>query len=165
MRNNHKAKKLAMRVSAMGLVLVMVISLIGTLSLDANAALSLEGIEEIKKDGHMTILEIVPEEHSGSIGYYVGGQEPTANWYNEVGKKSGKEESADERKTHADNLFAKLQSQNLSLMSTATTAADDAYPLTFKGLYTEYKPWEDTSDVKPEDLTIVSLATTEEQRV
>ena len=165
MRNKHKAKKLAIRISAMGLAVVMVISLIGTLSLDANAALSLEGIEEIKRDGRMTILEIVPEEHSGSIGYYVGGQEPTANWYNEVGKKAGKEESASERKTYADTLFAKLQSQNLSLMSEGTATAADAYPLTYKGEYVERKPWELGEDTSNVNYTLVRLAEAEEQSV
>jgi hypothetical protein len=156
----------------MGLALVMVISLIGTLSLDAEAALSLEGIEEIKKDGHMIILEIVPKEHRGSIGYYVGGQEPTANWYNEVGK----ENSASEREKYANKLFANLQSAQLM-----NDPGDDTnhgrdygmdaetvvktYPLTYKGKYQEFKPWEVTSKVDSEDLTLVSLATVEEQLV
>ena len=159
MRNNHKAKKLTMRISAMGLALVMVISLIGTLSTDAGAVVSLSGIEKIKNTGHLSILEIVPKADSGSIGYYVGGQEPTRNWYSQVANTVGMQA----RTTYANTLFTNLQ--NRGLMSTETTAVYDAYPLTYKGPYQEYKPWEIPSTVKPEDLTVLNLAQAEEQTV
>jgi hypothetical protein len=47
----------------------------------AEAAMSLPGIEQIKHSGStFNILEIVPQAGSGSIGWYVDGQEPGANW-------------------------------------------------------------------------------------
>ena len=159
MRNNYKAKKLAIRISAMALALVMVISLIGTLSLDANAALSLSGIEKIKNTGHLSILEIVPKSGSGSIGYYVGDQEPTSNWYSQVGNIVGYEA----RKTYADKLFTDLK--NRGLMSPDATTTYDTYPLTYKGQYTEYKPWNIPENVDISTLTAVKLAQSEEQNV
>lgn len=174
MRNNHKAKKLAMRVAAMGLALVMVISLVDTMSLNASAAVSLRGIEKIKNTGFLSILEIVPVADSGSIGYYVGGQEPTANWYNDVGNIEGSEA----RKAHADALIGTPQKgdtpqkvgklQAAGLMSSpdidASTAATN-YPLTYKGEYVEYKPWDTPDGVDIKSLPAVKLAKTESQIV
>ena len=159
MRNNHKAKKFAVRIAAMGLTVVMGISLIGTLSFDASAVVSLSGIEKIKNTGHLSILEIVPKANSGSIGYYVAGQEPTRGWYSQVAGIVGDEA----RSNYAKTLFENLQ--NRGLMSTDTAATYDAYPLAYKGPYVEYKPWNIPENVDFNALTVLKLGQAEEQNV
>ena len=159
MRNNHKAKKIAMRIAAMGLTVVMVISLIGSLSFDASAVVSLSGIEKIKNTGHLSVLEIVPRADSGSIGYYVAGQEPTRNWYTQVSNIVGEEA----RFNYAKTLFENLQGRGL--LSVEATASYDAYPLSYKGPYVEYKPWNIPANVDVNTLTVLRLAQSEEQNV
>ncbi len=58
--------------------IMRIIAIICTIALFSNSvfALSLNGVESAKADGNFTVLEIVPQAGSGSIGYYVSGAEP-----------------------------------------------------------------------------------------
>ena len=94
---------------------------------------------------NFVILEIVPEPGSGSIGYYIDGQEPCADWTEELAVLSG----PTARRSYADALFSRLETLQLLSDTTAT-------PLTSAGDYTESFVWENT-----DGMTELSLYTPE----
>lgn len=102
----------------------------------AEAATSLPGIEEIKQNSDtFNILEIVPEEGSGSIGWYISGQEPGADWAHDI---LASLPTAD-RTTAANNYLSALEADGLLGISST--------PLFKIGNYVEYKPWDDMTGV------------------
>ena len=138
MKDDRK-KKAALRIGCAALAVVLLAALLPQLGTHASAAVttSLGHIEEIKADSKpFTILEITPQAGSGGIGYYIAGQEPTANWLAETLKQSGKTA----RVTYAKNIFTSLQARGLM----GTTGTTDC-PLTLKEVYSECYPWENTT--------------------
>lgn len=125
------------------LALVMVCGALMAVLISINpayAVTSLPHIEEIVTGLQMDsaeydILEIVPQAHSGSIGYYVAGQEPTADWQTTLAALETPEERSNYAKTLLDNL------KNSGLMSDTANAA----PLHSLGDYQEVYPWERAS--------------------
>ncbi len=119
-----------------------------------NNFLSLTGIETIKSDKAIlgedfNILEIVPTQNTGSIGYYVDGQEPFANWQDELAGKTQAERAA-----YADSIITYLNEAGI-------IDDDDDYadaPLTERE-YKEYYAWEKNI---PDDALQVTLGTYEE---
>ena len=134
-KKNRRNKKIGVRVAAAVLAVAIIAPMPGIFRTTAAAATSLSGIEQIKNRGSFSILEIVPQEGTGSIGYYIGGQEPTANWLDELAAKVGKSE----RKAYADQLLADLKATGLmgDVGASVTT-----YPIVKTGDYQEYLPWE-----------------------
>ncbi len=96
--------------------------------------LSLSGIEEIKSqvtaENPYNILEIVPEAGSGSIGYYIPGEEPF-DWKPNLMEK----ETPQERMDYMTALLTELEGEGI-------LGADESTPLTKKGGYRESYPWE-----------------------
>lgn len=133
------------------LSIVMILSLCATLSTSSMAneeadenidTPSMPGIEKLKSSqgGAFKILEIVPDENEGSIGYYIDSYEPCANWAEEVAFKSTPEERVNY--INGDNgLYEELTSKGL-LGSNNTT------PLEFDGKYSEVFPWQEHSTYK-----------------
>lgn len=96
----------------------------------AEASTSLPGIEEIKQTSDtFKILEIVPQAGSGSIGWYVAGQEPGANWAQD---RLASLPSSDRTST-ANAYLTSLETDGL--LGAAGT------PLFKTGDYVEYTPW------------------------
>jgi len=141
------------RVLAMLLCFAVVFSLLFFLpdnAQKAEAATSLPWIEEIKRSrGSFDILEIVPEAGSGSIGWYIEGQEPGASWAQD---KLASLTSKAAREAAAADYLSSLQTAGL-------LGAADATPLRKIGNYTEYAPWErgGTADLKT--LTLGAIET------
>ncbi|NLT14344.1 MAG: DUF5057 domain-containing protein [Clostridiales bacterium] len=131
-------------VLAMLLCFAMVLSLLffaPDLTQKAEAATSLPWIEEIKRStGSFDILEIVPQAGSGSIGWYIDGQEPGANWA---------KDSLAALPTKAQRVSAAAVYLS-ALQSAGLLGAADATPLRKTGDYAEYAPWErgSTADLK-----------------
>jgi hypothetical protein len=139
-----KLKKMA----AMLLCLAMVFSLFFFLPDSvqrAEAVTSLPGIEEIKHSaGTFSILEIVPQAGSGSIGWYVDGQEPGVNW---VRENLASLTSKDAREAAAADYLSSLQTAGL-------LGAADATPLRKTGDYREYAPWERDAGISYKTLVL-----------
>lgn len=132
MKKTERRKKTGIRFVALAALASLVLGLTLTPP-EAAAVTSLSGIEQIKsRGGTFTILEIVPQDGTGSIGYYVPGQEPTAGWMGELAEKT----SRTERTNFANTLFNELR--NREIMG----AAGGDYPLTQTGTYQEWYPWE-----------------------
>ena len=125
---------------------ILVLSLCLSLSnKSAHAVTSLPYIEQLKSSLSMqgnsfVILEIVPDDGStnaaqftgsGSIGYYIDGSEPCADWLDAVKALSGKSARAN----YANTLFSQLESAQL-------LSDTDATPLTLTANYDEAYPWE-----------------------
>ena len=112
----------------------------------AEAYKSLPGVEEIKQSSDsFNILEVVPAAGSGSIGWYISGQEPGVNW---VQDKLASIQGTAARKTAADSYLASLE--------TAGLLGPSGKPLTKTSDYKEYTPWADrsgASDSKPLNLS------------
>lgn len=128
-----KEKKLLRRGKA-AICMVLVAAICLPVSLAHTLALtSLPHIEEIvSESNHFHVLEIVPEKGSGSIGYYVDGQEPAANYSELLAGKTG--QSA--RTAAAVELFTHLRNRGL-------LGNNEDTPLTADGAeYTEKKPWQ-----------------------
>ncbi|ODU55283.1 MAG: hypothetical protein ABT01_06550 [Clostridium sp. SCN 57-10] len=116
--------------------------------LTSQAALSLPHIQTILNAGGVfNILEILPDERTGSLGYYVAGQEPVRGWKDELAKLLG----SAARRARATEIFGGLTASGM-LSNGSTT------PLTLTAAYDEKMPWE-TSDASYEPLTL----NTEEQ--
>jgi len=120
MKHKHSLlKKIISLVLSFAVVLPASLALIGN-SGSARAVTSLPYIEELKQSGSVfNILEIVPEAGQGSIGYYIDGQEPCANWAKNA-SKSVNANSPSARKTYVENLFAGLT--NAGLLGTNNSA-------------------------------------------
>ena len=164
MKKNPRWRKSGIRAIAIVITCSMVVSLMTVLGGSASAGLSLDGIEYIKNSSKsLSILEIVPQEGTGSIGYYVGGREPTANWMSVLASKEG---GADARDKYAEDLFAKLMA--MKLMGDKSVD-EDVYPLIYTGVhkvedygyYKEYLPW----DTIPEGAVQVRLDKEETQQL
>lgn len=131
-------KRIAVNAAAGGLALCLLLALIADVR-TASAVTSLPHIESIvhsleSGSTSFQILEIVPEENSGSIGYYAAGQEPTAYWAEELPRKTNQAARA----AYMDALLGSLRNKGL-------LAAGDAAPLLDKGNYNELLPWETRS--------------------
>ena len=123
-------------VLSFAVVLPATVALVGD-SGSARAVTSLPYVEKLKASGGtFNILEIVPGDDQGSIGYYIDGQEPCANWAKAASKQVGK----DTRKSYVDNLFTSLISAGL-LGSENTTPLKKTI-LSDGSLYNEVYPWE-----------------------
>ncbi|MEA4946129.1 MAG: DUF5057 domain-containing protein [Oscillospiraceae bacterium] len=149
MKQEKKILAVPMRLAALALAIVLAAVLVPSLSTQASAATyaSLKNIEKIKATRkNYTILEIVPQAGTGSIGYYVGGCEPTANWMAETAQKVG----SSARKAYADGIFTSLQTSGLMGTAVGKIDADGNgeadYPLNYTGAYKEYLPWEPVPD-------------------
>ena len=154
MKKKVRQGNLGIRAIAIVVTFSMVVSLMTVLGGNASAAPSLDGIEEIRDRRSLSILEIIPKEGTGSIGYYVAGREPIANWHDVLASK----EDADARDEYAEQLFTNLKAAGL--MGDKGTKIED-YPLTYigdhdaqYGYYKEYLPW-DTG--RPNSAVLVSL--------
>lgn len=102
----------------------------------AYALTSLPHIEEIVSSVSagdvFNILEIIPKAGSGSIGYYINGQEPISN----LGYLLSGETSENARRNAVNALFTNLEGRGI-IGSTSGT------PLTYSGPeYAEKKPWQ-----------------------
>lgn len=128
------------------------------------AAASLDYIETIKadkrgKDGvageKYVILEVVPDEMQGAMGYYVAGSEPTKAWMNLAAEMT----TQTERLEFMDSVRAGLVNRGLLSASTTTplTLASDA------SFYTELYPWETAEDL--ESFSSAVLNTTAEDTI
>ena len=103
------------RIVAYGLVAAMAVGLL--VSGTSYAVDSLSHIEAIKASGStFVILEIVPEAGSGSMGYYIDGQEPASAWRDRLA-------AIDE----VAGLFDPAMVQEAKYGKTACTAAELAY--------------------------------------
>ena len=138
------------------IVLSFAVVLPGTLALigdsgSAQAITSLPYVEELKQNSSkFNILEIVPQAGQGSIGYYIDGQEPCADWAKSAAKTANAHDKAS-RKAYVDDFFAKLTAAGI--LGTGNTT-----PLEVGSSYTEVYPWEDhTSDYTK--LTLENLET------
>ena len=167
MKKKVRQGNLAVRAIAIAVTFSMVVSLMTVLGGEASAATSLTGIESIKERGSLSILEIVPQTGTGSIGYYVAGREPTNGWLNELvsPNEAGKIKTKAERDAYAEQLFTNLKAANLM---GDKGASDAEYPLIYTGNYTttdgyykEYLPW----DSRPDNAYSVALTQAEEVKV
>lgn len=131
-----KHKKAATRLTALLLVAALCASLMIESNLAGAASYeSLEHIETIKNEKAssgtpFTIVELTPQAGTGSIGYYVKGQEPTTNWQTVLASTEG----STARKAYADKLFTSLRDAGLLSSGTDT-------PLKSSVSYTETLPW------------------------
>lgn len=113
----------------------------------AYAVPSLPHIVEItsalKTGASFNILEIVPQEGAGSVGYYIAGQEPTAGWQEKLSRLT----TAQERLNNMNGTGGVLTGlKNAGLMSASPdSVANAAYPLHNAGEYQEAYPWSRTS--------------------
>lgn len=153
----NKTKVSRMIAGAVCIALAVSVCL-GLLGQRADATTSLPYIEQMKTSlaasgGSFVILEIVPEDGSGadtsftatgSIGYYITGQEPSANWLEAV---AGLQSRA-ARETYASGMFSRLEQSGI-------LGEDSATPLTYlldeSGAvisgYQEAYPWEEHTDM------------------
>ena len=127
------------------------------LSLSGGGALALTSLPHIEDivstyqgSTAYKILEIVPQEGSGSIGYYIAGQEPSLSY-------ALKDQTEATRATTAVKYLNGLTSRNILGTGTAT-------PLTSGGGYTEKKPWQLTG-TDGTSMTKLTLTTAETANV
>jgi hypothetical protein len=106
----------------------------------AGAAVSLNTIENIKatkqnNNQAFNIVEIAPSSNSGTIGYYVDGQEPplVSGWFKSI---SNMDDAADRIGYTNEVVMQSLKDRDL-----LSATADDA-PLLDLGEYTEHYPWQ-----------------------
>jgi hypothetical protein len=153
-------KKIALRLGCALLAIVLAAALLPQLGTKANAATSLKHIEEIKKTYKtLQILELVPQAGKGSIGYYIAGQEPTANWRSEVSKLGAvtdAEGNVTKTGTQARTEYVGAMVNSLRTRGLLNTDASDSgnYPLSYTADYKELYPW---SDSIPEGYTQLQL--------
>lgn len=150
-KNSNRILK---RTGALALALLMAAALIPVLNTRASAVTSLTHIEEIKAGAStFNILEIVPTAGSGTIGYYIAGQEPTANWFSEAAKKDKAGRAA-----YVSGVIENLQTLGLMNKNIGTDA--DKYPLAYTAAYKEYYPWETVpAGVATQDMTLAKSET------
>ena len=149
-----KKKRFIHRFVAGVLSLALVVGLGVTLVLNsgtAQAVTSLPHIVEIlDSQSVFNVLEIVPSAGKGSLGYYVGGQEPFDDWETAFSEPGAYTNRAD-RNDYANNLLASLEGAGLLSRS-------DSTPLLYSGSetdysYTEQYFWELTEPDGTTDLT------------
>lgn len=130
---NEKTQNRRRHVRAVGLALAVVF-LLGVLvpPLESQAAPSLPHIQDILSAGGVfNILEILPDERAGSLGYYIGGQEPVRNWKEELSKITGRTL----RTARANEILSGLTVAGLLSGGSDT-------PLTLTAAYDEKMLWE-----------------------
>ncbi len=115
---------------------------------------SLPGIEKIKDqvtDYHpYTILEIIPQENSGEIGYYFADKEPIRVWRQQIAALN-----AAERNNYLTNLLANLEKQRL-------LGDGNNFPLSKTAdAFSEYLPWQ----TPPEQAVNINLDNRESSQV
>lgn len=110
----------------------------------AHAVTSLPYIETLKQAGGIyNVLEIVPKAGEGSIGYYIDGQEPCADWVQKTALIVGK-----------SNRITEANRRLNELVDAGLMGSGNAAPLEKIGDYAEAYPWE-----PHEGYTALSLAT------
>ncbi|NCC66655.1 MAG: DUF5057 domain-containing protein [Clostridia bacterium] len=134
------------------LTLAMAVSLCCAFAGTTQAKTSLPAVEEIKTSATeadpFTILEIVPEEDQGSVGYYIDGEEP---WVVLAGEqpKSNRESYVEStlrsllNKSQTDDENAE-NNYSIALCDPTplpTGAEKSDYPLNYVGDYSEVYPW------------------------
>lgn len=131
----HLLKKALAILLSFTFVVPVFTALIGD-SGSAQAAVSLPYVEKLKKSGDtFNILEILPDASKGSIGYYIEGQEPCANWASEAANKT-----KDDRSAYVNALFTALSSAGL--LGTSDSAPLEKTVLADGSLYKECFPWD-----------------------
>lgn len=135
-------------VLAAGIPVLLVTGVIGAKA----SATSLPYIESIvsnlKSGGSFHILEIVPQDGTGSIGYYAAGQEPSSSWSQELAAIT--EGTCDSDGAYASAAEARTQRMGeiLTDLSAAGLLGDSSStPLKSAGNYSEVYPWARISDV------------------
>ena len=134
MKHKHLWLKRALSiVLSFAVVLSVSLTLVGDGG-TAHALTSLPYIEEMKQSGsNFNILEIIPAAGQGSIGYYIDGQEPCANWAAAAAKSANASSSA-ARTTYVNSLFSSLSTAGL-------LGTGDTTPLEVGAAYSEVFPW------------------------
>lgn len=136
-----KTQKSGLRRTVSASICVLLAVMVGLVSSGGVLAMtSLPHIEEIvssvSNSGSFNILEIVPATGSGSIGYYVNGQEPVRDLSYLL---SGLTSQSDRSDAVSGNKGILTELKNLQLLGSSGTET----PLTAAGaMYTEKKPWE-----------------------
>lgn len=162
---NSIIKRIVACILGLALVLPSSLSFLGVGS-TAEAATSLPNIQAIRSSGGVfEIMELVPEQGQGSIGYYVDGQEPCANWKTEAAKMS-----VTERSTYLNPLFNSLETS--SILGTGDKTPLEGTKVDGSNYYKEYYPWTKpdtvenritlitaTNDTRIEEQTIKGIAT------
>ena len=131
-------RKILNKVLSLALCFAIVLSATVSLGGDsgtAEAKTSLSYIESLKATSTFNILEIIPATGQGSIGYYIDGQEPCANWTYDVAAISGQTARKDYMNKSSTGLLTKLTSANL-------LGTGDTTPLESIGAYNEVYPWQ-----------------------
>lgn len=129
-------RKLLSLALCFALVLSATISL-GEDSGKAQAKTSLPYIEGLKTTNQtFNILEIVPAAGQGSIGYYIAGQEPCANWIYDIAAITGQTARKDYMNNGTTGILTKLTTSGI-------LGSGDVAPLESKGAYNEVYPWQD----------------------
>lgn len=134
--------KLANRILSIALSIAVCLQLcLGLLPGGAQARVSLPNIERLKQQqgGAFRILELLPDGTKGSLGYYIAGQEPCANWAQQAALENNAKNKM-ERANYINGIFKELQSEKL--LGAADSGAEAA-PLTLNEAYTEVYPWEE----------------------
>lgn len=144
---NAKLKKNLHTILTIAVAASLLFALIAASVRTAYAVPSLPHIVEItsalKTGASFNILEIVPQEGAGSVGYYIAGQEPTAGWQEKLSRLT----TAQKRLNDMNGTGGVLTGlKNAGLMSASPdSVANAAYPLHNAGEYQEAYPWSRTS--------------------
>lgn len=158
-------KKAVSLLLSFAIVLPASLALVGD-SGRAAAVTSLPYIEELKasKGGAFNILEIAPAENEGTIGYYIAGAEPCANFPAQVAAKMVPQSSGygdrGARQNEVNQWLRNLQQAKImgDYTRKAASASTDAakHPLTQTAAYAEKYPWEILSSAAdyPNELTL-----------
>ncbi len=144
MKQTKKNRKRAFIIAAFAALFVICYTLLYVNMSSASAVVtSLPHIEEIlASEEEFHILEVVPEEKSGSFGYYVAGQEPFQDWQSEF-LDAAAYQTRTQRAAYANQLLSDLHTAGL-------LQRDDTAPLQYSGAadafrYTEKYFWELTA--------------------
>ena len=145
-----KEKSNLSKITAVVLAVSMILGTVASIVTNAgdNDPVSLGYIEHIKRQKNddntaFRILEVAPSKSYSSMGYYVDGYEPVANWPQEAAAIPTKFS----RTEYVNNMFNALGKAGL------LSEQDNAAPLKKIGDYKEYYPWENA----PDDATEMTL--------
>ncbi|MCR5150110.1 MAG: DUF5057 domain-containing protein [Clostridiales bacterium] len=144
MKNMSKPKKILLTAVSFLLIVSMTVTLFGNID-RASAASSLTHIEEIKSSyagSTFKVLEIAPESDAGSIGYYIKGEEPVANWRETLAGIANQSV----RKVYATRLWSALVEKELLTIGASNT---DETPMYSSGNYDEQYPWVNQYSANP----------------
>ncbi|MBQ6265919.1 MAG: DUF5057 domain-containing protein [Clostridia bacterium] len=146
MKEKNNLSKVTAVVLAVSMILGTVASIVTNAGTDEPVSLGyIEHIKRQKNDGGTAfrILEVAPSKSQSSMGYYVDGYEPVANWPQEAAAIPTKFS----RTEYVNNMFNALGKAGL------LSEQDNAAPLKKIGDYKEYYPWEEV----PDDATQLTL--------